>query len=336
MEWVKLSTSYDTDDAIMRAGEAAEVLFTRALAYCGREETGGFIPDGMPERICPKRAKSRVAALIREQLWARDDARCGWQIRSWDVWQSELDILAARRRSERERKRRERQKRADEAKRLDQVSRDVSRDKSETSRDSHVTRPEVSSRAPARAPASARPRETEKERTTTTGSRSSYGRTAPEEAPPTEAEPTRIENLITAYRDMSPRGIPDKLASQLANEIHGIIASGFTDSEILHGLCQLRPRKLGPGALAALVDELANSTGTPAAHPRRGDSADIQPVIIGDGQAAYLTARSREDLAMQARMRELDAADAAAGVDPATAALMALNATARPANGGPQ
>ena len=37
MEWVKLDTTFYLDAAIVRAGEAAEVLFVRAMAYCGDE-----------------------------------------------------------------------------------------------------------------------------------------------------------------------------------------------------------------------------------------------------------------------------------------------------------
>ena len=44
MDWVKLATNYYNDPALMRAGEAAEVLFTRALAYAGDQETDGVIP----------------------------------------------------------------------------------------------------------------------------------------------------------------------------------------------------------------------------------------------------------------------------------------------------
>lgn len=257
MEWVKLSTSYDTDAAIMRAGEAAEVLFTRSLAYCGREETGGFIPDGMPARLCPKGAAARVKSLVSERLWVRDDEQHGWRIRSWESWQSELDLLAERRRADRERKRREREKRAQSAREARQMSRD-------TSRDSHVTNG-VTSRGlsegcPDFSPARDREqREETKKETSTQGPYSSQGRTARDvEPPPSDGPPTIVEQILTEYREESPRGVSSKVAAKLAEEIHGLLRDKFTPDEIREGLGQLRVRKLGAGALPSLVDEIAN------------------------------------------------------------------------------
>ena len=257
MDWVKLSTSYDTDAAIMRAGEAAEVLFTRSLAYCGREETGGFIPDGMPERLCPKGARARVKALVSEQLLVRDDERRGWWVRSWGAWQSELDSLAARRRADRERKRRERDRRSEEARAAREKSRDPSRDGHVTVRG---TSRGLSEGCPSDSPARDREeRLRDKNKTPTDGPNASLGRTARDAEPPdTDGPPSMVEQIMTEYRDNSPNGVSRTVATKLAQHVHELLADNFHPDHIREGLGQLRPRKLGPGALPSLVDEIAN------------------------------------------------------------------------------
>lgn len=95
MEWVKLSSKYYNDPAIMRAGEPAEVLFTRALAYCGDQETDGFVPAEVLPRLATTRAVQRAAALVREGLWESVDG--GWRFVAWDRYQASRDQLTAHR-----------------------------------------------------------------------------------------------------------------------------------------------------------------------------------------------------------------------------------------------
>lgn len=86
--------------------------------------------------------------------------------------------------------------------------------------------------------------------------RNAYAREA--EPPPSDEPASRVEELITWYRDNSPRGVPSKLAAGLAAEIHQLIADNFTDDEIRQGLALLRTRKGGVKVLHNLVDEVAN------------------------------------------------------------------------------
>lgn len=79
------------------------------------------------------------------------------------------------------------------------------------------------------------------------------------EPPPSDAGPTLVEELITEFRDNSPRGVPSKLAEQLAGEIRRLERDGFTRDEIREGLGLLRVRRLGAGSLPNLVDEVANA-----------------------------------------------------------------------------
>ena len=101
MDWVKLSTGYYRDPKVQRAGEAAEVLFTRALAYSGEQETDGHIPRAALLLICPIKPQPRVRALVGEGLWA--EVPDGWVIPGWDTWQQTQDRIRARREAGRRR-----------------------------------------------------------------------------------------------------------------------------------------------------------------------------------------------------------------------------------------
>lgn len=89
--YVPLDVNYPRDAAIRRAGEAAELLFVRSLAYSKGARTGGFIPDYDLDVVAAglKSATRRIPALVREELWTPVDG--GWLIRSWGRWNGETD-----------------------------------------------------------------------------------------------------------------------------------------------------------------------------------------------------------------------------------------------------
>ncbi len=102
MDWCRLGTAYYLDRAVLRAGEAAEVLFLRCIAYSGAEESRGLVPRYVLPMLTPTKTKARTDALLREGLLL--DAGDDVQIRSWERWQESLDTEADRRRKDRERK----------------------------------------------------------------------------------------------------------------------------------------------------------------------------------------------------------------------------------------
>lgn len=124
MEWFKLAANYADDPKIVAAGEQAELLFVRALAYCAREETAGHVSKNLVKRLASSNANRRANMLVKVGLWV--EVEDGYQIKRWADWQSELDALAARRQADRERKRAQREREA--AAKEDEKSRDVSRD----------------------------------------------------------------------------------------------------------------------------------------------------------------------------------------------------------------
>lgn len=93
-KFVPLSVKYASDPAIRRAGEAAELLFIRGLAYAKDHRTEGFIPDYDLEVVGAglRNLKPRVTALIEHGLWI--ELEDGWLIRSWLGWNPSNEEVA--------------------------------------------------------------------------------------------------------------------------------------------------------------------------------------------------------------------------------------------------
>lgn len=69
MKWVPYPSKAYGDPRLAAAGEAAEILWSRAWAWCGDQETDGFIPAEMVARLCPTRTSQRLAALLALDIW---------------------------------------------------------------------------------------------------------------------------------------------------------------------------------------------------------------------------------------------------------------------------
>lgn len=102
MEWCRLTAGYYRDPAVVRAGEAAEVLFVRMISYCAETETGGRVPVAYLPNLTPTKTVARRDALLREGLIVRDGADV--VLRSWERIQSAHDAGVERKRKDRERK----------------------------------------------------------------------------------------------------------------------------------------------------------------------------------------------------------------------------------------
>ena len=106
MDWCRLTTNYYLDPALARAGEAAEVLFLRCIAYSGAVESHGRIPTALLPMLTPTKTKARLDALLRENLVLRDGADI--VIRSLQIHQEALDSEAERRKKWRDKKAKQR------------------------------------------------------------------------------------------------------------------------------------------------------------------------------------------------------------------------------------
>jgi hypothetical protein len=104
--YAPLSAMYADDDAIISAGENAELLFVRGLAFCaGMPEQDGYITErqlerrvgaGMPDVF------ERAQTLVKEGLWEAVDG--GFIVRAWLKWNKSSTDLGRERKRDRDRK----------------------------------------------------------------------------------------------------------------------------------------------------------------------------------------------------------------------------------------
>ena len=105
--YAPLSAHYYKDDAIAEAGEKAELLFVRGLAFCADVLKDGFISDIQVVRypgIGMRDVAARARRLVEVGLWLRDDERGGYVVKSWEKWNQTLDEIKAKQRADAERK----------------------------------------------------------------------------------------------------------------------------------------------------------------------------------------------------------------------------------------
>ena len=105
--YAPLSAHYYKDDGLIEAGEKAELLFVRGLAFCAEVLSDGFISDAQLTRFVGAGlagARARAERLLQVGLWERDDDAGGYRIRSWAKWNLSRDEIAARQRKDSARK----------------------------------------------------------------------------------------------------------------------------------------------------------------------------------------------------------------------------------------
>ena len=105
-----LSANYYDDDAVIAAGEKAEVLFTRGLAFAARKPCDGFISDLQLTTFRLSGVKARAQRLVEVHLWERveDDllgTGSGYRIRSWLKHNASKAEIEEKQRKDAERKR---------------------------------------------------------------------------------------------------------------------------------------------------------------------------------------------------------------------------------------
>jgi len=111
--YVALAANYADDEAIMEAGEYAELLYVRILAFCGRTpKTEGWISDKqirtrlglelIPE-VGPETApESRAKRLAEVGLLVREGN--GYRVKSWLRWNRSWEEILRTRSQDRDRK----------------------------------------------------------------------------------------------------------------------------------------------------------------------------------------------------------------------------------------
>lgn len=111
--YTPLSAHYADDERIMDAGEYAELMYIRILAYCGRTpKTEGWISDKqirtrigletIPETGLETAPENRVEKLAEVGLLRREGS--GYRVTSWLKWNMSAEQIARIRNQDRQRK----------------------------------------------------------------------------------------------------------------------------------------------------------------------------------------------------------------------------------------
>lgn len=103
--YAPLSTSYYRDDAILEAGERAELLYVRGLAYCAESPTDGYISDRQLTAVVGigmRDVLKRASVLVSVGLWEKRDG--GYVVRSWLKWNKSAEAIGRFLKRDRERK----------------------------------------------------------------------------------------------------------------------------------------------------------------------------------------------------------------------------------------
>ena len=84
MVWFKVDDSFYDHPKVFDAPDCAVALWTRAGTWSARNLTNGFVPTGMPARLCDD-PDTAVKELVRRGLWLRTTG--GWKFHDWPEYQ---------------------------------------------------------------------------------------------------------------------------------------------------------------------------------------------------------------------------------------------------------
>ena len=114
--YAPLSARYYQDDAIAQAGERAELLYVRGLAFCAAQLSDGFISDVQLRMFVGTGmtgVKTRAERLVEVGLWERIEPGlfnvngydgCGYVVRSWSKHNLTKAEIEAKQKKDRDRK----------------------------------------------------------------------------------------------------------------------------------------------------------------------------------------------------------------------------------------
>ena len=90
MTWFKIDDSFYDHPKVYDAPDCAVALWTRAGAWSARNLTDGFVPTGMPTRLCDD-PDTAVKELVRRGLWTR--ASGGYRFHDWATYQPSKEAV---------------------------------------------------------------------------------------------------------------------------------------------------------------------------------------------------------------------------------------------------
>lgn len=226
--YAKLLANYASDDAIIAAGEAAELLFVRGLAFCATSDSDGYITEGQLLRIVGagmRDAPRRAARLVVEGLWEKLDG--GYLVRSWVKIHETAEEKGRTRRKDRERK--------------------------------HHPIPDgiQMEHAPESTPTlNGAPTDSLSliHDRYTTGQNSAGN-------PPAIPE-TTAQTIIAEWIDHTPKRPPNQVIGQASKTITAMLTEGIDPDDIRRGLAAWMTKGLHPSTIPSVVNEVMNATPT--------------------------------------------------------------------------
>lgn len=236
--YVPLDVNYARDAAVRAAGEAAELLYVRGLAYCKSARSDGFVPEydlpvvAVGLRLVPR----RVAALVSHGLWRPVDG--GWIVRSWTKWNKPASTEEAFIEGQAKYGTKGNHERW-------HVGRGVTDPTCV-----HCSNP---NRLPDREP-DPRPESPIREGKGSTKAKA-LGRTRP---PTTGVEDPTAQTVLGAWIDKQRRRPANSVIGQVGKHIKALLAEDFTSEQIASGLDAMDTRQLHPSTLPSLVTAAAN------------------------------------------------------------------------------
>jgi hypothetical protein len=129
MEWSKLYSSLPDSPRVQAAEDngSAFGLLVESMCYCADAESGGFIPDTQVRRFLCHRPV-RLAALVRERLWIREEGKRGYLLDP-DIWNEAKNLSdSVEKKKQADRERIAAKRAAAKAAQNGDMSRDMSRD----------------------------------------------------------------------------------------------------------------------------------------------------------------------------------------------------------------
>lgn len=242
--YAPLSAHYADDERIMEAGEDAELLFCRMLAYAARTPlTEGWISEVvMMTRLGFTDPTDRIERLMKVCLIERDDS--GYQIVSWLRWNKSAE----------------------------EMGRERSRDRRRKARDLHVSgnsagnEPGTDAGTRAGLPHTFPLSNTEANTQTETEAQQRTDSLALTGSP-------NSQTLVAEWLDHCPGPVPGQVKGQIAKLIKQMLDDGIDYETVRIGLADWNTRDLHPSTLPSIVHGVNNRK------PRNGRQAHTDDIF---------------------------------------------------------
>jgi hypothetical protein len=244
--YAKLLANYASDDALMEAGEAAELLFVRGLAFCATSDSDGFITEAQMTRYVAAGMRDpakRAKRLVEVGVWLRVDG--GYLVRSWTKLHETSVEKGRRLKTDRERK------------------------KSGTPDDSERN----GDRNPdgIRAEGASDSLSMTQDRIQGQGTGQDTDRESAHSAAPT------AQTIVGEWIDRCPKRPPGRVIGQVAKHAGAMLAEGLDPDDIRRGLATWMTKGLDPSTLPSVVNQVMNATPSTGASGKAAGWLALEP-----------------------------------------------------------